>query len=179
MRGVRPQLGVRLLLSAAIAFAAIMPPAVRHAHACGDRPHDHELFALDDHDHADDHDHDHDGDAAECDHFGHEGLSQEYALETEDGATSHYHFGWFGWCLTAPTSSGISVAISSGVAGLHAVDWLSLDARKSADRLTALEADSHNLLAARQRMVHCGLMPAASVLLCDTARHERSGVQLS
>jgi hypothetical protein len=169
MSSPRLSCSIRIALAAVLAVVTTMPPAMGHAHEGGDRPHEHG--------HAD---------HAEPAH----GPAVLAAASAAGGShrVSHVHLVWLGmhltfaWPVSAPASGPAEhvvvrlldpAAPAPVVAALDLAEggwssWIPPVASTSIGDLPRPEAIRRALAAAP---------PAA--LLCDTARHERSGVQLS
>lgn len=172
-----PKTLLSLLLAAAVLAAGGIPPAVRHAHTGGsDLSHRHAGFVADHHS-------DEDDDAC-ADHHG-AGSHGILALGADE---SHYHFKWLGFQLTFhgsdsgnPTKPGkdqrtwewIAQRVGRDANVAPASGW-ELGRPVISDLPGALPGDATSPLAV------AGAMPRVTpCLLCDRARHERSGVQLA
>jgi len=172
------------LLSATVACAALLPPAVGHVHAGGDRAHVHSA-AWD----ADEH-------AAFHAHHGEHAEHHEHATLHEHGPADahrlhaagewHAHLCFFGLSLTLPLPAdgefpgaddddqrvvflGPQTSEDPGLTTRDAGDDVALDCVRT--------ASESSLDALRDRAT--GSAPVESPPLCDTARHARSGVQLA
>jgi hypothetical protein len=151
----------------------LMPPVYEHAHAGGEAFHTHGR--------ADRHRHDHD-------HHGDDGRDGEQEAELIAGAVAHAHWTFLFFSVTwpaddddrrAPGQWGDSLA---GPAYSRAEFCMSFVgqydgplSRNWADFLQARATAYSCATAVEQRPAGRSLIPD---LLCDTARHERSGVQL-
>jgi len=194
MRRVNRQNGLRWLLSALLIATTTMPPGVCHSHAQGDVPHRHDrASAVHGHaqhgqtQHGQTHDHRHDL-------LGRNSLGHRAAVDFErdrdarDAAPlrAHMHLSWLGFEFTLPASSipdssdpnrgGSSPCfvrpLGDAIADIRlqtGTNHLTLDG--STDVL--LTAEPVCLVAPHASKPACGPN------LCDIARHERSGVQLS
>jgi len=182
---------LRWLLSALLIATTAMPPGVCHAHAQGDVPHRHDRAAAG-HRHIHGHhghSHPHRHDSLGCDSLGY-GVAVDFNRdrETRDAAPvrAHMHLSWLGFEFTLPASSipddsdpnrgGSSPCfvrpLGDAVADIRlptGTNHLSLGG--AVDVLSTAEPVCLVALHASK--------PACGPSLCDTARHERSGVQLS
>jgi hypothetical protein len=144
-----------LLVGAVVLSTSALAPALRHAHPGGDMPHEH---------HAGDHEHSH-----------------EHGLHSR---VPHVHVCWFGmhWVLAVPESPFAGET--------DVVDWSSwsIDSGPrieapvpAALTIAAAATSAPTWLPTASSASGCGEVRETDVLcrpLCDTARHERSGVQL-
>jgi len=141
-----------ILLVASVLFYGA--PAWEHSHAAGDQPHDHRAH----HDHGDcDHQHGH----------SHDGISASHA---------HRHVTLLGLEFTLPLEStdddgdgGDTVLISTK---------LSIAIELDATMLSALASPQAEYGPPIGQRPTFRIKAAIAAPLCDTARHERSGVQL-
>lgn len=179
---------IRAALAACLAVVTTMPPAMGHAHAGGDKPHQHE------HDGHQQVGHHH----SEHGHAGHgHGPDARPAItsagwgSSEAGRFAHVHFAWLGLEVTLAWPVGAAGAgdgqaehivvrlLDSAAQGSSQIDvpspfvaggaWAVLPAAtgwSTPPRPTAL-------------LRSLWTEAPAATLLCDSARHERSGVQLS
>lgn len=170
MRNRRLRVGLTLLLSATVFLGSVIPPAIQHAHANGSQSHDHDHQAHADHTHL------------HLDtHSSHESPSESFQAE-------HCHLTFLGWDLHLPSSNspelpspGSKCLGDQSETLIRLIDtnivlvltptfeWLEIDFSLDSP-LRAAKTDSVLL----QR----GRMPLASLPLCDSARGQRSGVQL-
>ena len=193
MRRADRQDALRWLLSALLIATTTMPPGVCHSHAQGDVPHRHDrtsaghrhIHGVAHHGHARPHWHD---------SLGHDSLRHGAAVDFErdrdarDAAPlrAHMHLSWLGFEFTLPASSipddsdpnrGGSTPcfvrpLGDAVADIRlqtGANQMTLDG--SADVLSTAEPVC--------LVAPYASKPACGPSLCDTARHERSGVQLS
>lgn len=164
------QFAVRLLLSATL-LAAGGAPALEHAHAGGDKQHEHAALAGHSHDH---------GNHVADPFDGYENPTATIAISNPVG---HLHVSWLGIIVTIPSSpvpyesksdAGNPTAVVAGLFG----DTMPPTQERSAFDLASLgtRLDYHRPVLPFAPRFAC--TPAVSAPLCDTARHERSGVQL-
>lgn len=185
-----------ILLSGAVLASSVLPPAVCHAHAEGDRPHSHkqhhEQPGSDEHDHG--HGHHHDAAAvSEHDDRHHEPSAHEDedAAGGIEPALAHLHFSiaGFDFSIPLPSDDGSDGPLSptgdnAGYFGIVRLtddtitvprvafaDLVELSASAPLAIGSLVDAPQH---AARWRCVRA----AGRTLLCDSARCERSDVLL-
>lgn len=174
-------IAARLLLCAAVLVSGSKPVAMRHAHADGDIPHAHGRYACEHprsrvaHHRGHDHHH-HDGDEA-----------HDAVLSLGAGAVVwHVHVWVLGFELTWPVSPDSQTedeAPEPVIVSLAESELLppGLSPAKygvvSDECLPAKLADNSGFLRSDRRIQPAEDWPS-SPPLCDTARHERSGVQL-
>ncbi|MBI2823217.1 MAG: hypothetical protein HYX69_00845 [Planctomycetia bacterium] len=167
MGAKRLNLGLRLILSAALAMGALVPPAFRHSHAGGAKPHHHGRHVVS---------RCHDDD---CHH--HHGPVPSHGPELA-AAADHWHLVLLGWTPSLPVSAdseqparaGRNLFVPSVQATADQGDGPANPLATVGIFVTA-RAERSVVDAAAFRASTMG--PRAS--LCDTARHERSGVQLA
>lgn len=176
---------VRISLAAAVLAASAMPPAIRHAHPGGDRPHRH---AAADHPHGEAHRHGR--------HAGHRHTVSEESSRScgkTPPATSalstspHVHWTLLGLQVTfpgsdrespvnpeLPTDCGVTVVV-------RLVDERAVDADTAPVAGFPRPADAGMSLPEQRPALSerpsCGSL-ASPAPLCDAARGERSGVQV-
>lgn len=168
---------LRAALAACLAVVTTMPPAMGHAHAGGDRPHEHA--------HADDHDgHRHAGETE------HAAILAVGWSSAGAGRFAHLHFAWLGFEVTFAWPVGSS-ATGEGQPEHIVVRLLDSAAQNNGpvdvqSPLTAVSFvdfvhDAGHLAAPSLAGFLRALVASAppTTLLCDAARHERSGVLLS
>jgi hypothetical protein len=170
----------RLSLAIAVLLASGGTPGVCHAHADGDRSHDHSPVKAHLHRHGrHQHAHSHAGSAQP----NVQRVKPTYTL----AGTRHVHFSWFGLSFTFPSQpqdeSADSASGSTELAIVRSLDVTDLAKPDSA------AFDLVVLAMAALQNAGCGISepalpqfastPVRAASLCDTARHERSGVQLS
>lgn len=167
-------------LSTAMLAATIMPPAVGHAHAEGDRPHEHSVAAHDHGPEAAEHAHHHRGEA--CGHS-HGSVRDVETAKSPPVAHRHVWFLFVEWTLPARDSEGkesdepeppesIRIARLSDAEAVvpAAMPHLSLGVLPAwIDRMPVPA-----MLAEPNRAEH----GPDALPLCDTARHECAGVLL-
>jgi hypothetical protein len=175
LRARLPRL-LRAALAACLAVVTTMPPAMGHAHDGGDRPHQHA--------------HDHDGHRHAASSSDHLAMVSAGWASTGGGRFAHVHFAWLGLEVTFAWPVGSS---STGDGQAEHIVVRLLDSAAQSDGQIDVQSPpavgawlgsadaARGLLAVCSaellRSVHAHA--PASVLLCDAARHERSGVQLS
>lgn len=185
MKRILCQRRVSLLLTVMLLPTSVAPPGVRHIHADGDRPHSHDLIAEHDYAHGCPDHH-----AAECGrrrhvHRDHVGSA---ALDRRIGdllpAVPHAHFWWFGLNTSLPVSSIPQDNSQGGNSSAPVVvrpfgDQVSIIQPRAElaiflpfDRATKAFAPIVCTVA------RYAVTPVLGAPLCDSARHERSGVQL-
>jgi hypothetical protein len=168
---------IRPMLIAALVINTGSAPTVAHAHSGGEQSHDHQPKAIHSHNHADrDADHHHP-------HVGHEHV--RYSADISS-AVLHVHVSWFGFDITVPIESG------NNRPDVDSMAW-GIAAILKSQQLFTIESNSFwspqaiapPLPLGRIAHDHSGVsnesrrftMPG-HVLLCDTARLERSGVRI-
>ena len=156
---------LRWLLSALLAAATTMPPGLCHAHARGDVPHRHDRLSAD-HRHSHRHAHAHPRDVAP--------------------PRSHVHLSWLGFEFTLPAShephKGRSPGDKLAPCFVRPSDETAADIRSHDGPHSIAPVESATFFSTadvERPIVARAPLPAYGKLLCDTARHERSGVQLS
>jgi hypothetical protein len=174
-----PRAPLSLLLVAAMLAWSFSPPLLQHAHEGGSEHHHHADAACAP-----------TADAHLRHHASHREQSRSVPVTPKAIAeeTSHLHFEWLGFRLTLPDTESpanqgddhrcksklLFVQASRSSAPLvHSGSRL--DASPLVLPLNAMAAD----MAATGPAVSGSLLPVVSLPLCDRARHERSGVQLS
>jgi hypothetical protein len=159
---------VRLLLIVALLGSGYGTPALQHAHAGGETAHDHDAC----HEH-----HDHHSVADHC----HVDCGAESITAS---AVPHLHSIWFGMPVSIPVQNGSNPSGDSPATSCvdsHASDSIVV-AAVSVPELVPLPAhctDSARVPELRELSRSTSIGPVASSPLCDSARHERSGVQLT
>lgn len=183
MEAARGRILTTLLLSAATLLSGITPPALRHAHAEGEAPHDHDHRngqsprhidpARTHHEHSHDHDHPHHGPT----------LSDHVVND----ATSHVHACFFWLQLVIPDGQNEHPPHAPDLAGGRAsflaraaVSDVLILARAIPGYVFACLPWGYTAEAAQAARSHPqgGRQRLSSIPLCDSARGERSGVQL-
>lgn len=175
---------VTVLLIVVMAMPALSSPALRHSHADGDRSHDHRVVHHGhshgpNHSHSSRHHHRHHHTDAKTAKHSHDGDEAHSAMPPVE----HYHVFWFGFATSLPLSAPERSDSPRAISKMN--QWVPL---VSEFRLPDAAQDGSSLVA----VDHCtptGLTPrlpnrseahppqtSAMVLLCDTARRERSGV---
>lgn len=170
--------GLTLLLSAAVFLGSVIPPAVQHAHAGGDQPHNHAATpAKLPHSHPHQHPHRHSPPH-----------QSEDKNESEGFPARHLHLPLFGWNLHLPADNSPNLPTPGSespgdpsellvrlidtevnLVSLTTIDWLRVRFTPVVG-FPAVETQGENSQAGRETL--------ASLPLCDSARGERSGVQL-
>src|SRR5690606_189389 len=164
-------------LVAAVLAGSLLSPGVRHAHSQGDVPHSHDAAAVVSHE-------DHHGQAHDESHTHHGDHRHESDAPSGD-LVGHWHISLLGIEFTFPQEDEPhepltqyqgelvvlrltpDVVVNSAVALADLVN-LSSDTASSADRIDVEGRWSANPLS----------RPVDRILLCDSARCERSGVLL-
>jgi hypothetical protein len=186
MRRINRQNLLRWLLSALLIATTTMPPGVCHAHAQGDVPHRHDRAAAGHRhmhgQHIHSHPHRHDSlDGGVAVDFNRDRDARDVAP-----VLAHMHLSWLGFEFTLPASSipDDSDPNRGGSAPCFVRplgdDVAEIRLQTDANQMTLVGA-ADVLLAAKPVCLIAphAFKPAHCTLLCDTARHERSGVQLS
>ena len=183
MRGTIFELGTRLLMAAMLLATSGMPPAISHVHSGGDRPHQHGSGRAHDHySHLDslpaNHSHPHGDAGIDDDHF---------AVAAAPPASRHVHLSCLVFELTFPVSSlppGQEEDDNSDASSAYYLvpdDGCAADLRPSQSAFVAMQLEPLGL-SSRELvdvpLARFGLTTVIAAPLCDTARHERSGVQL-
>jgi hypothetical protein len=181
---------LRMLLAAMVAMATVMPEPIRHSHPGGEQSHSHD---ADGHVH-----HSANGlasaNVAEAEHHDHgigrhshgvdHGLcgSESHVLTA---AASHWHYSWFGFNVTLPdpTAGHEREQDDRDFApwiGVSSNDNISLArTQASPSEFLSLDADWPDMAVPTLCIIIGAAPPQRSAApLCDSARHERSGVQL-
>jgi len=179
IRTIRRLMGVlpRLIVAAVVVVTSFETPVLQHAHAEGERPHRHV-----------DEPHSH--------HSHRASLSVEFPVI--EGVTAHVHVFWLGCEFTLPAGLVSSDGNGSGLPDQQSDDGLPASGANDGCAIYQLDDDAHQFTptVSDRSLVFIDLSsmelfaPAASdvralsrtfsrpVILCDVARHERSGVQL-
>lgn len=185
------QTAARWLLSAMLALSGLAPPAIEHAHRDGDRAHGYHrehgaVIGSWDHDadHATGHPHHHADHGAR---LGQGSLAVAH-LEVEPAAGSpvvHRHLLWLGFELTLPAPAEKQpYDEGAGSGGETFVRLIGEQPPELARPALAVDRPPAPLAAPPERITAASArqsLAATAVVaapLCDTARHERSGVQL-
>lgn len=153
-------------------LSSIVPPGQRHAHAGGDVAHDHHQQQAPNHSHDGHHHHHHDHHATDQ-----HGLNADAA---EPAAVAHVHFAWWLFDLTLPVPDESDTDDDESVYLVRLIGdclptTISSPATHSIDVSSPLPG---NAVAPQSPTCRATTPPPTAVLLCDVARHERSGVQL-
>ena len=171
-----------LMLIAVMAVPAVSSPALRHSHADGAKSHQHGAASAERHTHRPRHTHSprhhHSADAAKTKH-----THDDRASHSPQSPVEHRHVFWFGFQFSLPLSAPErsdsprpAASTEQWVPLISAVtlpDASQVESRiPERDHLTPTELTPR--LSARSE-VRPRQQPAV-VLLCDTARRERSGV---
>lgn len=177
---------VTLLLIALMTMPVMSSPVLRHRHADGDTPHRHHVAKAEHreesharghkHSHSSRHSHRVDALAAKDSHDVHAAVLAKSSVE-------HFHVFWLGFqgFLPLPTSD----QSDSPRPMANADQWVPLIPEvnlPSADRAASNLLTPDDFLPTEltprlpARSVPRPPQPSAALLLCDTARHERSGV---
>ena len=166
-------------LASAVLLLALMPPAYHHAHADGDASHSHtQADGV--------HHHHHAVGGPHHDHAMSHGQSNSQGPAVVSAAVAHEHFSFLFFEVTWPCRSGGSPSHHDdhngdmpGVIGQKVkapVDRL-VGKWKAGELAIALPCRAPSL-DARTHSRQVADWPGVESYLCDTARHERSGVQL-
>jgi len=184
MFGRRFDIGLRLALSAMVVIMTGAPPGVCHCHAGGDKPHRHDLLVEHDNGHAHD-----SADHRPTAHHEHHGGANHAAVQCHMDnllpPVVHWHYSWLGLNNSIPVSVGSPDAGRAQTESTFAVVRLLGDElphfRPSPSPAVFLALGcglSLPLVPMAGAITRCAEIPAAAAPLCDSARHERSGVQL-
>jgi len=175
----RYQTSLALLLIAGILFGSVMPPVVQHTHVDGHEDHDHHSTKVTADSHGNHHGHSH-GHA-------HRLAAPEESKAAAKSDSSHLHLSLFGLELSIPadnTSDSTSNEPRNHFDGDTLVHWMNRDLHiamsTSADfqwcpLLSCTFGETSNVETALLPEGHQRTQSA--LILCDTARRERSGVQ--
>lgn len=165
-----------LLLSAAMLLGGLMPPAVQHAHADGDQSHSHQTAcsAAGQHEHPHSHPHNHAPGHAQSD--------------VVQGQTLHRHVSLFGLDLFMPVrdhqdlpNNGSDAGDDAAVTLVRLVETAVVLASAPAGERQFFSFPSLATVATGSATIlrpQRGRDTICSLPLCDSARGERSGVQL-
>lgn len=161
------QTGARGFLAAILAVTSLSPMGLQHSHHGGGVQHAAHVFLTDRHQHA--------GHA----HAHHD---LEHDSELLPGATAHTHAWLLGFEITLPPGSGSDDEDDSDDVVLIRIERQSTAPDNGwIDHWPAIFPAGHVLPADTDPDAYVPehvITPVVSVRLCDTARHERSGVQL-
>jgi len=166
---------IRLLLSAAVLMSASARPAIDHAHRGGDKPHQHAQAS-----HARRHGHPHR-------HHAHLAKRATYKTFEIANRERHVHVSWFGVELTlrAPVLPDDSMREVDGQSQFVVVPCVVVPVDSQSTQLkpdiwlsTQFESGGAHSFMPVPISGRFSNTPAIATPLCDTARHERSGVQL-
>jgi hypothetical protein len=189
---------VHCMLAAVVLMGGWVPPAVQHAHAGGDRSHTHVPHGNGHpHHHGDaghNHDgHDHDGPGDGCRHRhgdqSHKSICEPGGNAVRQKPVSHRHFSWLGFEFTLPLRDAedserqerdwLPSVLAVFRLGNESAEsaWLAAGGSTLLGDLTAAHAFSFG---SADVICAAGLCraPLVTGFLCDTARHDRSGVLL-
>lgn len=178
-----------ILLSGAVLASSVLPPAVCHAHAGGNRHHSHDEPASNDHNR--DHGHHHHV-ADDSDHEGHDHQRPANELPQSEAeielTVAHLHFSiaGFDFSLPLPSDDGSNGPTSDDAGYLQFVRLTDDTTTVSRVDLSAAvelstpapRAFNPSVDAAVQAARWLCARTADRTLLCDSARCERSGVLL-
>lgn len=192
MKRCRYQRGSRSLLAAVVLVGSWMPPAYEHAHADGHTHHHHHGLAAG---HDDEHDHGQDHLSTEParlskmeEHGASAGEERAPGQMLAAAPEAHVHWSFLMFQLTWPAGDEEGGSPPVGLADGEELWWVASDCKLQADALRSgnLPATLGDLQSALLQVIgkppddSCRPppLPCHRTLLCDTARHERSGVQL-
>lgn len=182
MLTARFQIAGRVLLAASVLLTGSVTPGISHAHEEGGRPHQHRATRTHSHGHSHGHAH------SSGSHQHPRSLATNNTVGRCTNCTCHMHISWLGVDLTFPAESGDN---ESGIerSGLHEVIVVQPFDASVAAAPTDWCFDSAFLALFAQEATDCSVsatarphfssLPNVTGSLCDTARHERSGVQLA
>ena len=166
---------VTLLLIVVMAMPAVSSPALRHSHADGDKSHRHGVETVERHGHSHTHD---PANAAKAKHSHGERVS-----DSAQSPVEHLHVFWFGFQtsmpLSAPDQSESPRPIANAEQWVPLISEISLpDAAQDGSTMLAVDLFTPTGLTPRLPARSEVRPPHESAVawLCDTARHERSGV---
>lgn len=179
-----------LLLSGFLVAGSLVSPALRHSHSGGNLAHDH-VAASTVHEHPHGHKHCHGHKHAGREHHRHRHAhrhSHDASLHDAslNGASPHLHLNFLGWALflPAPLSDPLDAdGNSTAEPQPRLVRLVDHDQIQSRDSSPALGPSSLPAVAAPYASVALARqfwdpqIPSSAQPLCDSARHERSGVQ--
>lgn len=183
MMGFPLRTSVGLLLSAVLLAGAVISPGFRHSHLGGDSSHTHDRVSDSHTQHA--HAHYHDHQHHHCPHS-HQDVGATFARK--HGATSvpHIHVTFLLFDLTLPVPPGehsdqdtdqpgeLVYVLRPVTDGFHVGN---VDTDYQLQGAPLLNSIYRPAPVAKPPRKH-SFPPGGAILLCDTARHERSGVQL-
>jgi hypothetical protein len=173
------------VLALSLLAAGFVAPALRHAHPQVDRTHRPAMAGRMTHSHS------HAAGRSHADHHHRHAVPRTASGEVYlDGVTAHVHVTWFGWELTLPAPAdsrpldpycdtgfgpavGVLVRIGNDqpvVNGPAALAWTWFMPAPAAEPMLTDRGSAES--------VRRSASMAIAAPLCDTARHERSGVQL-
>jgi hypothetical protein len=178
MRLMRWNVAVRMLLAIAAALSSIRAPALEHAHVESEGKHSHAELVAVLHDSSDHH-------HPRVGHVRHQAFHQHAkAFAGIAPVARHRHVDWFGFDLCFPVDSRNGTGISSAEVSIAVLQYGSPAAlliKNCVSHLLAPDAGdcSHiGVAIASRHLPNYSAVMADVAPLCDTARHERSGVQL-
>ena len=166
---------VTLLLIVVMAMPAVSSPALRHSHADGDKSHQHGVASAERHGHSHTHGH---ANATKAKHSHDDRVSHSAQSPVE-----HLHVFWFGFETSMPPSAPDHSDAQRPIASME--QWVPLISEvilsdTAQDGLTMLVVDLFTPTGLTPRLpARSEVRPpheSAVAWLCDTARHERSGV---
>lgn len=180
MNHQRYRTSLALLLAAAMLFGSMTPPIVRHAHAKGDRQHDHRATESSAHGHGPHHGHSHSHGHAHSHHHPHNTGSR-----AAEESTSHLHLTLFGFVWTLPQDADAPFEEDCNPSNRPAfIHWIDDDFTVTSATTFDFRSNCLPLDASIDcELHHCpqcseiAQTMLASLPLCDAARLERSGVQ--
>jgi len=192
---------LKLVLASAVLVGSLVPPAFCHAHTAGDRPHSHNS-ELGEHSKRDEHGHVHDHKVSkEHHHRSQHSDDDDCSLETpkhvESAPTlgdneversarhSHFFFVGFSFSFPLPFSDESDNPLTPDERHLEYVRLTTdvvlasrVDLSDAVDVATAAPVFLDRFDAAMSRTTKSSIRPVDRILLCDSARCERSGVLL-
>jgi hypothetical protein len=160
---------IRIALALSLALPYITPPTIEHRHVHGDQSHSHEL-AEPDHDEVAEHQHYHDAD------------EDDHGMYLSAASDLHRHWFFLGWELSWPVpqhDDDDQPRPQTTIVSIIGDETLSFSPSDSWSALILAAPDTPGCRKVPVVRPSPQRFRAELNLLCDTARHERSGVQLA
>lgn len=176
-----------ILLALTVLTGSVTPPAYAHSHPSGDRPHGHgDGKEHVDHDHSHSHHHHH----GTGHHHHHHQVGQSQTSESSQSfgdSDRHWHISLVFFDLTLPTlpmpngesgEDGKQPAVVARLVDLSRIALIQFDSSLWSAAIDAAAVDSTEAVVANLARIRRH-SPPTRILLCDSARRERSGVLLT